>query len=372
MEQVVRRDLMKRIWFGSLKSEDKTFGGTRILLVGAGGAGCNTVDRLMRMNIENIETLAINTDGSHLQMIRADRKILIGEEITGGLGAGGDPEIGYRAIMESIDEVEEAVKGADIVFVAAGMGGGTGTAVAPVVAEVARNAGSLVIGVVTMPFKHEKNRIGIAVDGLSKMRRACHTIAVIENDRLLRLASDLPVEEALQIAETTLVNMIRGITDTISKPGTINLDFADIRSLMRRGGVMYIGIGISNAPNRAEDAVRRALNNPLIDLSYDGATGALIYVTGDYSMTLSEVVHTAYLVSNMLKDDANVFWGYRIDPSLKEYLKVTLLLTGVKSPQLYSGYGFYPIELPNIEPDSGMEEEIPIEFGLYQMEKSFI
>lgn len=343
-------------------------GYARILLFGVGGCGCNTVNRVMDIGYVGIECIAVNTDRAHLDMIRSHRNVLIGEKTTRGLGAGGNPAIGKMAIDESIGLIEPLLENCDICFVSAGMGGGTGTAAAPAIAELARKKGALVVGIVTMPFKHEKGRLSTALEGLNNMRRSCNTSVIIENDRLLGLVPSLAFNEALKFADSTLANMINGITDTISKPSIINLDFADIRSMITKGGVTFVGIGQSNSTNRCEEAVVRALSNPLLDVSYNGANGALVHVSGDSSMTLSEVTRSAEIVSEMIDDNAYVFWGARIDPALAGVLKVTLLLTGVDSPHLMTGYGLYPVDLYNMDPDSGTEERLPIDLGLYQME----
>ncbi|MBO3803829.1 MAG: cell division protein FtsZ [Candidatus Brockarchaeota archaeon] len=345
-------------------------GYAKILLIGAGGCGCNTVDRMMDTGCMGVECIAVNTDRAHLDTVKSHRSILIGEKTTRGLGAGGNPAIGKAAIEESIGLIEPLLEGCDICFVSAGMGGGTGTAAAPVIADLAQKKGALVVGVVTMPFKHEKGRLSTALDGLNKMRRSSNTVVIVENDRLMGLVPNLAFDEAFKVADTTLANMISGITDTISRPSLINLDFADIRAMMIRGGVTFVGIGQSNAPNRSEEAVIRALNNPLLDVSYEGANGALVHVSGDNSMTLSEVTRSAEIVSEMIDENAYVFWGARVDPALSGMLKVTLLLTGVRSPHLMTGYGLFPVELYNVEPDAGMEERLPIDLGLYQLESN--
>jgi cell division protein FtsZ len=343
-------------------------GYAKIVLFGAGGCGCNTVDRVMDLGCVGVECIAVNTDRAHLDTVRSHRSVLIGEKTTRGLGAGGDPAIGKMAIDESAGLIEPLLEGCDICFVSAGMGGGTGTASAPVIAEMARKKGSLVVGVVTMPFRHEKGRLSAALNGLNKMRRNCNTVVIIENDRLMGLVPSLAFDEAFKVADNTLANMIGGITDTISRPSMINLDFADIRTMMNRGGVTFVGIGQSDAPNRCEEAVVKALNNPLLDVSYDGANGALVHVAGDNSMTLSEVTRSAEIVSEMISNDAYVFWGARVDPALARTLKVTLLLTGVRSPHLLTGYGLFPPELYNVEPDAGVDERLSIDLGLDQLE----
>jgi len=362
--------VLRNTWHGIPLEGLRPPGYARILLFGIGGCGCNTVDRVMDLGYIGLECIAVNTDKAHLDMIKSHRSILIGEKTTRGLGAGGDPEIGKLCIEESIGLIEPLLDNCDICFISAGMGGGTGTASAPVIAELARKKGALVVGIITMPFKHEKGRLSVALEGLNRMRRSCNTSVIIENDRLLGLVPNLSFTDALKFADGTLANMISGITDTISKPSVINLDFADIRKMIMRGGVTFVGIGQSNSSNRSEEAVVRALNNPLLDVTYDGANGALVHVSGDSSMTLSEVTKSAQIVSDMIDDEAYVFWGARVDPGLAGVLKVTLLLTGVSSPHLMTGYGLFPVNLHNLDPEGGMDERLPLDLDLYQMESS--
>jgi len=362
--------ILRNTWNGSQLEGLRPPGYARILLFGVGGCGCNTVDRVMELGYIGLECIAVNTDKAHLDMVKSHRSVLIGERTTRGLGAGGDPAIGRLAIEESIDLIEPLLENCDICFVSAGMGGGTGTASAPVIAELARKKGALVVGIITMPFKHEKGRLSTALQGLNRMRRSCNTSVIIENDRLLGLVPNLAFADALKFADSTLANMISGITDTISKPSVINLDFADIRKMIMRGGVTFVGIGQSNSSNRCEEAVVRALNNPLLDVTYDGANGALVHVSGDSSMTLNEVTKSAQIVSDMIDDEAYVFWGARVDPGLAGVLKVTLLLTGVSSPHIMTGYGLFPVDLHNLDPEGGMDERLPLDLDLYQLEQS--
>ncbi|MBS7640822.1 MAG: cell division protein FtsZ [Candidatus Bathyarchaeia archaeon] len=329
----------------------------RILVIGVGGAGNNTVNRLMEMGIVGAECIAINTDLQHLNATRAHQKILIGEKTTRGLGSGGDPNIGRAAIEESIEHVDKVINDVDIVFVTAGMGGGTGTGAAPIVAKLAREKGAIVIGVVTMPFKIEKGRINIAMNGLNEMRRECDTVIVIDNNKLMWLVPHLPINEAFRVGDQVLANMIKGITEIVSMPSLINLDFADFRTIMKRGGVAIAGIGESSAPNRAEDAVQKALRMPLLDVDYSGANGALIHVTGDESLTIEEANMVGEIVTQMMSDDALVIWGARIDPNLKNTLRVTLVMTGVKSPYLLSGYCSKSPELYNLDADAAKKTE---------------
>ncbi|MCW3978388.1 MAG: cell division protein FtsZ [Candidatus Bathyarchaeota archaeon] len=343
-------------------------GECKIVIIGVGGCGNNTIDRLMKTGLGGADCIAINTDVQHLNMIHADKKILIGERITRGLGAGNMPSVGKDAMHESADAIERLITGTDIVFVTAGMGGGTGTGAAPVVAEIAREKGAIVVGVVTMPFRHEKGRFDYAVEGLNKMRRATHTTVIIDNNKLMDLVPQLPINTAFTFADSILANMVKGIVETIALPSLINLDFADFRTIMTKGDVAIVGMGHSNSPDRAEEASRNAMEHMLLDVDYGGADGALIHVSGGSDMSLGEAVRAAEYVTEMMGDKAMVIWGSRVDPDLNDMLRVTLVLTGIRSPQLISGYEIPDIQLYNLEPFAGPETPIGLELGLYDIE----
>ena len=340
----------------------------RIVVVGVGGAGNNTVTRLMEMGITGTECIAINTDRRHLKATNATKKILVGERTTRGVGAGGDPKIGRAAIEESKRRVEDLFTNVDVAFIAVGLGGGTGTGAAPIVAEVARRKGATVIGVVTMPFRIEKGRIRCATEGLREMQRRCDTVVIIDNDKLMGLAPHLPLNEAFKIADQVLANMIKGIVETISEPSLINLDFADFKTVVKKGGVAVVGFGESDAPNRAEEAVRNALRSPLFSIDYEGATGALIHVSGDEEMTIEEANRVGEIVTEMMSENATVAWGARVNPGLAGALKVTLLMTGVRSPLQPKGLGMVVSEIYDIDPYPELEESLEIDLGLDQIE----
>lgn len=363
---------LQYMWSENLERGLREPGYCRIMVIGVGGAGNNTVNRLMESGIIGAECVAVNTDLQHLNAIHAHQKILIGEKLTKGLGSGGDPNIGRAAIEESIEQVEKILNDVDVVFVTAGMGGGTGTGAAPIVAKLARDKGAIVIGVVTMPFKIERGRINIALKGLTDMRRECDTVIVIDNNKLMWLVPQLPINEAFRVGDQVLANMIRGITEIISMPSLINLDFADFRTIMKRGGVAIAGIGESNAPNRAEEAVQKALKMPLLDVDYSGANGALIHVSGDESLTIEEANVVGEIITQLMSDDALVIWGARVDPNLKGTLRVTLVMTGVKSPYLLSGFGSKAMDLPDLDPQDqkkvGKKERSGLNISL-EMEK---
>ncbi|MEM3526224.1 MAG: cell division protein FtsZ [Candidatus Jordarchaeaceae archaeon] len=324
-------------------------GTARILVVGAGGAGNNTVHRIMQIGIHGAKCIAVNTDQQHLDVTNAHIKLLIGRNVTRGLGAGGYPRIGEAAAEESREELAKVLSDADLVFVAAGMGGGTGTGSAPVIADIAKKMGSIVVGVVTMPFNVERGRIIKAKQGLRKLRYYTDTVVVIDNNRLLDLVPNLPIEEAFSVADEILANMVKGITECISIPSLINLDYADVRSILTDGGVAMVGVGEGEGENRVEKAVKNALDCPLLDVDIVGATGALIHVTGGPDLTLAEATGVAELITDKMIDDANVIWGARKDPRMEGMIRVILILTGVTSPQLLGPSEVMP-DLPSIEP----------------------
>ncbi|NOQ55989.1 MAG: cell division protein FtsZ [Nanohaloarchaea archaeon] len=303
----------------------------KIMVVGAGGMGNNAVTRLQKMGINGADTIVINTDKQHLLISKADKRILIGKDTTKGLGAGGYPTRGKEAAEESMNELEKAIKPADLVFIISGMGGGTGTGSAPVVSKIAKKNNAIVIGVVTMPFKIEGGRIPKAEEGLARLRQECDTVIVIENDKLLEVAGEMPLQQAFAVADEIIVTMIKGITETISTPSIVNLDFADVKSVMKNGGVAVIGIGESSTAARAREAVEEAMSNPLLDVDYQGATGALVHIAGGPDMKLTEIGEIGDFVSKHLDTDASTIWGARIDPDMQGRIRVITIITGIKS-----------------------------------------
>ena len=303
-----------------------------IKVIGVGGAGNNMVGWLYKKGIKGAEIIATNTDHQHLNITGADRKFLIGKDCTRGLGCGGFPNKGAEAAQESLIMVKDSLKGSDMVFVCAGMGGGTGTGASPVVAQVAKDTGAIVIGTVTMPFNIERARCDKAEFGLQQLRQVCDTVIVIDNNRLVQIAGNLPIQQAFSVANELIATMIKGIVETIAVPSLVNLDYADVKAIMTNGGVAAIGVGSSDTNNRVEEAVKGALSNPLLDISYEGATGALIHVTGGPDMTLDDVSKIGELVTESLDDDANVIWGARVDEHMKGKLTVMTIITGVNSP----------------------------------------
>ncbi len=313
-------------------NKDAQVGHANIKVFGCGGGGSNAVDWLYKKGIQGAEIIACNTDKQHLDMVSADKKLLIGRDLTRGLGAGGYPQIGTEAAKEQISDIKEFLKGTDMVFVCAGLGGGTGTGAAPVVAQVARDAGSIVIGCVTTPFEIERARVDKAEFGLQQLRSVCDTVVVIDNNRLGQIAGNLPVRQAFAVANELIATMIKGIVEIIAVPSLVNLDYADVKAIMTNGGVSVVGIGQGDSERRVEEATKRALTNPLLDVSYHGATGALIHVTGGPDMTLDEINIVGEMVTEALDPDANVIWGARVDDNLKGRIIVMTIITGVNSP----------------------------------------
>ena len=309
-------------------------GQANIKVIGCGGAGNNMVNWLYKKGVKGAEIIACNTDKQHLDVTEADKKFLMGTDVTKGLGCGGFPHVGAEAAKESLQEIKETLKGSDMVFVCAGMGGGTGTGSAPVVAKVAKETGSIVIGTVTMPFKIERARVDKAEFGLQQLREVSDTVIVIDNNRLVAIAGNLPIQQAFAVANELVATMIKGIVETIAIPSLVNLDFADVRAIMTNGGVAAIGVGSSDTTNRVEEAVKGALQNPLLDINYAGATGALIHVWGGPDMTLEEINHVGELVTETLDQDANVIWGARVSDEMKGKLMVMTIITGVKGTSL--------------------------------------
>jgi cell division protein FtsZ len=307
-------------------------GQANIKVIGVGGAGNNMVSWLYKKGIKGAEIIACNTDQQHLNITEADKKFVMGKEVTRGLGCGGYPEKGAEAAQESLQEIKDVTKNTDMAFICAGMGGGTGTGGASVVAQVAKDAGSIVIGTVTMPFKIERARVDKAEFGLQQLRQVCDTVIVIDNNRLVNIAGNLPIQQAFAVANELVSTMIKGIVETIAVPSLVNLDYADVKSIMTNGGVAAIGVGASDTNNKVDEAVKGALANPLLDISYKGATGALIHVHGGTDMTLDEVSKVGELVTESLDEEANVIWGARVTEDMKGKLTVMTIITGVKSP----------------------------------------
>src|SRR5919109_1655802 len=301
-----------------------------IKVVGVGGGGTNAVNRMVDAGLSGVEFIAVNTDAQALLMADADVKIQIGAQVTRGLGAGADPEIGFAAAQESRDELKEALKGADMVFITAGEGGGTGTGGAPIVAELGQEIGALTVGVVTRPFAFEgRKRADQAERGIDELRDRVDTLIVIENDRLLQVVErQTSVVEAFGMADDILRQGVQGITDLITEPGLVNLDFADVRTIMRDAGSALMGIGSASGENRAAEAAKNAVSSPLLEESVEGATGILLNITGGRDLGLFEVNEAAEIVTSAADKNSNIIFGSVIDEGMQDEVRVTVIATG--------------------------------------------
>ena len=310
------------------------FGDPRIVIVGAGGAGNNTINRLYNIGVDGAETIAINTDKQHLKMIEADTKILVGKSLTNGLGAGGDPSMGERATEMAQGTIKEVLGEADLVFVTAGMGGGTGTGAAPVVSKIAKEQGAIVVGMVSTPFNVERARTVKAEEGLEKLRDEADSIIVLDNNRLLDYVPNLPIGKAFSVMDQIIAETVKGISETITQPSLINLDYADMTAIMNQGGVAVMLVGETQDKNKTDEVVKDAMNHPLLDVDYRGASGGLVHITGGPDLTLKEAEGIADNITERLDASANVIWGARIQENYKGKVRVMAIMTGVQSAQV--------------------------------------
>ncbi|MFH0929615.1 MAG: cell division protein FtsZ [Candidatus Aenigmatarchaeota archaeon] len=316
-----------------------------IKVVGVGGAGNNTLSRMMQVGIVGAEIIAANTDAQDLLYTDADEKILLGKDLTRGLGAGADPKVGGEAARESREMIKESLQGADMAFITCGLGGGTGTGASPVIAEIAKKLGLLTVGVVTLPFTMEgKCRMENARFGLEELEKNVDTLIVIPNDKLLEVVPDVSIITAFKICDEILVNAVKGVTELVTKPGLVNLDFADIKAVMSTGGLAMIGLGESNTENRAVEAVEKALNNPLLDVDIEGACGALVNVSGGTDVTIRECQEIVEAISSKISNDAKIIWGAQIEKELGDMVRTLIIVTGVKPNQIYGTGDFFSSE----------------------------
>lgn len=305
----------------------------RIKVVGVGGGGCNAVDRMIEEGLQGVEFIAVNTDAQALALSRATTRVRIGDKLTRGLGSGGDPEIGRKAAEESAEELYNVLKGSDMVFVTAGIGGGTGTGASPVIAQISKEIGALTIGVVTRPFTFEgARRIKSAEAGISGLKEQADTLIVIPNDRLLQIVDKRSsLQDAFKVADDVLRQGIQGISELITIPGLINLDFADVRTIMSEGGAALMAVGMASGEDRARDAAEQAISSQLLDITIDGARGILFNVTGGSGLTLFEVNQAAAIIKETAHPDVNLIFGAVIDPDMGENLRITVIATGFET-----------------------------------------
>jgi cell division protein FtsZ len=323
----------------------------QIKVLGIGGGGSNAVNRMIEQGIRGVEFITINTDAQALMLSNAPQRLRIGDKLTKGLGAGGNPEIGEKAGQESAEDVKAMLKGTDMVFVTCGMGGGTGTGAAPVIAKLAKDSGALTIGVVTKPFLFEGNRRRrIAEDGIKRLKESVDTLIVIPNDRLLQVADKkATLQQAFLMADEVLRQGIQGISELITIPGLINLDFADVRAVMNEGGSALMSIGEANGDNRAQQAAEQAIHSALLDVSIEGAQGILFNVTGGPDLALHEVNQAAEIIQRTADPDANIIFGAVVDPNMKEGIRITVIATGfdsAKEKKVSGGEEGRVIEMP--------------------------
>jgi len=314
----------------STKNQKANESFARIKVIGVGGGGSNAVNRMMEEGIQGVEFIAVNTDAQALNLCKAPTRVRLGDKLTRGLGAGGNPEIGRKAAEESADDLYSVLKGSDMVFVTAGMGGGTGTGAAPVVAQVSKECGALTIGVVTRPFTFEgAKRMQSAEAGVSKLKEHAHTLIAIPNDRLLQIADKRSsLQDAFRLADDVLHQGIQGISELITIPGLINLDFADVRAIMSEGGAALMAVGTGSGEDRAKNAADQAITSQLLDITIDGARGVLFNVTGGPDMTLFEVNQAAAIIRETAHPDVNMIFGAVIDPNMGEDIRITVIATG--------------------------------------------
>lgn len=330
----------------------------KIKVIGIGGGGGNSLSRMKEIGIKGGELIAINTDAQDLLYSNADQKVLIGRELTQGLGSGSNPKIGAEAAKESEVEIKKKIAGADMVFITCGMGGGTGTGAAPIIAQIAKKQGALTIGIITLPFTIEgRKRIENAMEGLERMESVVDTLIVIPNDKLLELAPELPLQTAFKIADEILTNSVKGITELVTTNGLVNLDFADVKAVMVNGGVSLIGMGESDSNNRAIEAVEKAIENPLLDVDISNANGALVNVIGGPDMSLDEYKVIIETIGSKLSPDAKLIGGAQISPDMDKSLRVLLIVTGVRSAQILG----HTESIESIK-HKEIEEELGIEF----------
>jgi cell division protein FtsZ len=311
----------------------------KIKVIGMGGAGCNAITRMVREQIRGVEFIAMNTDAAHLEITEAPVRILLGEKLTRGLGAGGDQNVGRRAAEEARDEIKQTLIGADMVFLAAGMGGGTGTGAIPLVAEMAKQSGALTVATVTKPFTFEgSRRMQVAEEGISQLITKLDTVIIVPNDKLLELSDNKTgIDGAFKMADEVLCNAVQAIAEVITVPGLVNLDFADVRAIMKDAGPAWMSVGRGSGQSRTVNAAKEALASPMLDVSITGAKGVLFNVVGSSSLTLFEVSDAAKVIGAAVDPQANIIFGVNIDPNMGNEVKLTLIATGFASKDQISG-----------------------------------
>lgn len=327
----------------------------KIVTVGVGGAGNNTINRLIRSGVKGCELVAVNTDRQHLNMIHEkSKKVLIGKSITKGLGAGGFPEVGAKCAEVDRQLLEKELEGAHLAFVCAGMGGGTGSGASPVIAEIAKEQGAIVVAMVTYPFNLERARKAKADEGIARLRKSCDSVIILDNNRLVKLVPNLPMNEAFSVADEILAKAIGGLVWTITQPSLINIDFADVRSIVQGGGVGFIAVGEGKGTDKVRNASEGVLKNKLLDVDFEGANGALIHISGGADLTLGDAIKAGEIITEKMDPQANIKWGARLIPGYDGNIEVVAIVTGVKGASVLGT----PIEEPKIQPSVYSDIEI--------------
>lgn len=344
--------------------EYEQFGEPKIVIVGCGGAGGNTVNRLHKIGVKGAETIAINTDKQALDLVEADKKLLVGKSITRGLGAGGYPEVAERCAEQARGKLEEMLRGADLVFITAGMGGGTGSGTAPVVADIAKKNGAIVVGMVSTPFNVERARILKGDQALQKLRNKADSVIVLDNNRLLKYVPNLPIDQAFSVMDQLIAETVKGLSETITQPSLINLDYADVKAIMGEGGVAVMLWGEAKTADGATAVVQEALNHPLLDVDYRGATGALVHITGGPDLTLKHAEEVAENLTYELDSHANVIWGARVLSEFEGRVRVMSIMTGISTVEnatapAQKDVTFQAQERKQVAPQNGYTMERP-------------
>ncbi|MDE1868735.1 MAG: cell division protein FtsZ [Candidatus Micrarchaeota archaeon] len=329
-------DMVNEIFGQSKEStDDYSSSQIRIVTVGFGGAGCNIVNRLIKAGVKGTEFVAINTDAQHFKIIdERIKKVLIGRTLTRGLGAGGDPAMGEKAAELDRQAIEDVFQGAQLVFLAAGMGGGSGTGAIPVAAKIAKEQGAIVIAMVTYPFNLERVRKVKAEEGIQKLRKNADSVIILDNNRLVKLVPNLPMNEAFALADNVLAKAIGGLVWTITQPSLINIDFADVRSIMGNGGVGFIAVGSGKGNDKVTAAAESVLKNKLLDVDFEGASGALIHISGGASMTIGDAIHAGEIITEKMDQKANIKWGARLMPGYDDQIEIVAIVTGVRGASI--------------------------------------
>lgn len=313
---------------------DEEFGGVHISVIGVGGAGCNCIYRLMKSNIKSAQTIAINTDGKHLNAIEAHKKILIGKNITRGLGAGGHIDIARKCAEADRELLKREIGENELVFLTAGMGGGTGTGAAPVVAQIAKDQGAIVVAIVTYPFALERVRLKKAQEGIHELTKVADTVVVIDNNRLSAYAPNLPIDKAFELADSITGRAVRGIADAIMFPSLINVDYADVRAVMQGAGLAMISLGEASGVNRVDDVVKDTLEHPLLDVNYENAKGCMLHIEGGADLTLGDAIKVGEKITESFDPNSSIKVGARVNSQFQEKIRVTAIITGIRSPYI--------------------------------------